>query len=275
MPILAISAVIIAPLLFILGIAFGANFGDKEGIIGGSISDWLTATATVAVTALTFVLAKESWQLRMIQVTQLRELQKDSIRPYVNLRLEPSHVGLNFINVHVSNLGKGIARRVMFRFFSKDGAELLPGDDILADKFFKLAIFQKGFESLGIGQNIQSYLFSFIQLSSELGGKPFDAYIRVTSVAYDIEGTRYENEYVFDFSEYEGRGELGGEPAHNIANELKKIREQLQKSLNTRGSRFGVDVFDATDREKEHEANLSWINEQIDQFPKGSSDTVG
>lgn len=55
LPLLTVIAVVVAPLLFILGLAFGANFGNREGFIGGSISDWLTATATVAVTALTFV----------------------------------------------------------------------------------------------------------------------------------------------------------------------------------------------------------------------------
>lgn len=110
LPLLTLIGAVSAPLLFILGLAFGANFGNKEGLIGGSISDWLTATATAAVTGLTFVLAKESWQLRLLQIAQIRELQLESIRPNVSVHLEPSHVGVNFMNVKISNLGKGIAR---------------------------------------------------------------------------------------------------------------------------------------------------------------------
>lgn len=262
LPLLTVIAVVIAPLLFILGLAFGANVGNKEGLIGGSISDWLTATATVAVTALTFVLAKESWQLRLLQVVQIRELQLESIRPNISVHLEPSHVGVNFMNVKVSNLGKGIGRQVRFSIIDKLGNAIPQGKNGVADKFFKLAVFRKGVESLGVNQVISSFLFSVPKLNSEIGGTIFEQYIGVRASFQDVEGNHYINEFSIDFAEFEGITELGGSPIYNISNELKAIREQLSRSSGSSAGRIGVDIYNSTDRDAEMEAQRVWIEEQ-------------
>ena len=262
LPLLTVIAAVAAPLIFILGLAFGANFGSKEGLIGGSISDWLTATATVAVTALTFVLAKESWQLRLLQIAQIRELQLESIRPNVAVHLEPSHVGVNFMNVKVTNLGKGIARQVNFELIDRNGTPILRGTNGVADKFFKLAVFRKGVQSLGVNQVITSFLFSIPQLSNEVGGKIFEQYIGVRASFQDIDGNSYANEFSIDFAEFEGITEFGGSPIYNISNELKKIREQLARSLGSSAGRIGVAVYTASDRKKEAEERAAWIEDQ-------------
>lgn len=262
LPLLTIIAAVAAPLLFILGLAFGANFGDKEGLIGGSISDWLTATATVAVTALTFVLAKESWQLRLLQIAQIRELQLESIRPNVSVHLEPSHVGVNFMNVKVTNLGKGIARQVSFELIDRNGAAISQGQNGVADKFFKLAVFRKGVQSLGVNQAITSFLFSVPQLNGEIGGSIFNQYIGIRTSFHDVEGNSYANEFSIDFAEFEGITELGGSPIYNISTELKKIREQFGRSFGSTAGRIGVDVYSSSDRKNEAEELSAWIEEQ-------------
>lgn len=261
LPLLAVIATVISPLLFILGLAFGANFGNKENLIGGSISDWLTATATIAVTALTFILAKESWQLRLLQVAQIRDLQLESIRPNISVYLEPSHIGINFMNVKVSNLGKGIARQIEFSFFDKEDNQILNNNKIL-EKFFKLSIFRKGIYSLGVNQSISSFLFGFPELAREIDGEIFDQYIYIRISFKDVEGNKYNNEIPIDFSEFEGITELGGDPMYNISNELKKIREQLSHSFESSSSRIGVNVYTSSDRVAEIEARRAWIEEQ-------------
>lgn len=262
LPLLTVIAVVVAPLLFILGIAFGANFGNKNGLIGGSLSDWLTATATVAVTALTFVLAKESWQLRLLQIAQIRGLQLESIRPDISVYLEGSQVSINFINIRVSNLGKGIARRVSFQIVDRGGAAIPQGQHTVADKFFKLAIFRKGIESFGVNQVISSYLFSFPQLNDELGGKVFEQYVGIRVSFQDVEGTQYSNEFSIDFAEFEGIMELGGSPIYNISKEIQKIREQFGRSFDSSDGRIGVNVYDSANRDAKKAEQMAWINEQ-------------
>lgn len=262
LPLLTIIAAVAAPLLFILGLAFGANFGNKEGIIGGSISDWLTATATVAVTALTFVLAKESWQLRLLQIAQIRELQLESIRPNVSVHLEPSHVGVNFMNVKVANLGKGIAHQVRFELIDRNFSPISQGQNRVADNFFKLAIFRKGVQSLGVNQVITSFLFSVPQLNKEIDGNIFNQYIGIRARFHDIEGNNYVNEFSIDFAEFEGIRELGGSPTYNISTELKKIREQFDRSFGSNSGRMGVDVYSSSDRKNEAEELSAWLEEQ-------------
>lgn len=236
--------------------------GNNEGLIGGSISDWLTAMATVAVTGLTFVLAKDSWQLRLLQIAQIRELQLESIRPNVSVHLEPSHVGVNFMNVKISNLGKGIARQVSFELIERNGTPIPQGQNVVADKFLKLAVFRKGVQSLGVNQVITSFLFSVPQMSGEIGGKIFEQYIGVRASFQDVEGNNYANEFSIDFAEFEGITELGGSPIYNMSNELKKIREQLSRSLGSSAGRIGVDVYTSSDREIESEERMAWIEEQ-------------
>jgi hypothetical protein len=243
LPLIAISAVVCGVLLFILGVAFGANFGNKEELIGGSISDWLTATATVTVTALTFILAKESWKLRILQAAQVRELQFDSIRPNIYLGLEGSSAGKRFVHVRIENIGKGIARDVTFRFYARDRRELSQKDDKVADQFFKLSIFRNGIGSIGVNQTISSFLFYLPHLSRELDGKLFETYLCIQVKFHDIEGRVYESEFIVDFAEFQGISEIVRNPIDDISTELKAIREQLSNLLQILNGRIVVDVF--------------------------------
>lgn len=237
LPIVAVFSAMASPLLFILGLAFGSNLGEKDALVGGSISDWLTASATVAVTALTFILAKESWQLRLLQVAQIRELQIEGIRPNISVTLERSHVGVNFMNANIANMGKGIARNVRFHLFDRAGNELNQGADAVAKRLFKLAIFRKGIESIGINQVISSYVLNFHELSAELNGKIFEPYICIKVSFQDTEGNAYTNEFTIDFSEFEGVSEIGVSSIDNISAEVKKSGSNC-KSL--WGSRMGA-----------------------------------
>lgn len=272
LPIVAVFSAMAGPLLFILGLAFGSNLGEKDALIGGSISDWLTASATVAVTALTFVLAKESWQLRLLQVAQLRELQIEGIRPNISVTLEGSHVGMNFMNAKIANMGKGIARNVKFSLFDRTGNDLHQGTDAVADRLYKLAIFRKGIESIGINQVISSYVFNFHELSTELNGKIFEPYICIKVSFQDIEGNAYINEFTIDFSEFEGITEIEGSPIYKLSTEVKKIREQLQKSLKTSNDRLNINVYTEDERIREREELLQWVKEKKARAAQERSD---
>lgn len=261
-PLLVTSMAVVTPLLFVLGLVVGNRLQGGSTLGADSMSSWLSAIATVAIAVLTFILAKETWYLREAQIQQLVELRRENIRPNVGFQLESSPVGMSFMNVKVSNLGKGIARKVAFEFSDRNGKPVSPGQDAVADKFFKLALFRQGVQSIGIGQVISSYLFSFIDLANELKGEAFKPYLNVSITFEDVEGVKYENAFTLDFREYEGISELGGDALHQMANEIKKIREHLGKVSGKPGGRVAVDVFSATDRNRENEETKAWLAEQ-------------
>ena len=144
----------------------------------------------------------------------------------------------------------------------RNGAPISKGKNGVADKFFKLAVFRKGVQSLGVNQVITSFLFSVPQLNGEIGGGIFEQYIGVRASFQDVEGNNFANEFSIDFAEFEGITELGGSPIYNISNELKTIREQLGRSLGSSAGRIGVDVYTSSDREIESEERMAWIEEQ-------------
>lgn len=261
-PLLITSMAVIAPLLFILGLVVGNQLQGNTALTSDSISSWLSAIATVAIAILTFILAKETWYLREAQMQQLQELKRENIRPNVEVALKSSPVGMNFINVEVSNLGKGVARKTRFAFFGRDGNPLFPPEDVVASKFKKLAIFNLGIESIGIGQSISSYLFSFKDLEKELHGEIFKPFINIHIDFEDVEGTKYHNEFAIDFAQYDGISELGGDALHEISREMKKLSEHVGKFTGHSHCRLAVDVYSKEDRAKEGAEQRAWLEEQ-------------
>lgn len=261
-PLLVTIMAILAPLLFILGIVVGNQLQGDSSLTADSISSWLSAIATVAIAILTFILAKETWYLREVQINQLEELKRENIRPNVGIQLESSPVGMNFVNVKISNLGKGIARKIAIRFLDLAGNEIPDDQDIVVEKFRKLAIFRQGVQSMGIGQVISSYVFSFLDLGKELNGEIFTPCLSIEIDFEDIEGTRYKNAFTIDFAQYEGVSELGGDTLYQISTEIKKIREHLGKITGNTNGRIGVNIFSSEDRQVESEETKRWIEEQ-------------
>lgn len=253
MPTAATAFTAAAPFMLFLGWAIGKYGRSIIPLSPDSASSWVSALATLAIATLTFILAKETWYLRIAQVKQLAELKKENIRPNVNIQLDPSRVGLNFIDVKISNLGRGIARKVRIEFVDEDGERVADGADPVVERFRKLAIFRLGIEAMGIGQVISSFVFSFHDLDQDLKGEIFKPILRFLVTFQDVEGETYRNDFAVDFAQYEGISELGGgDPLHLLSKELKKVREILDK-VSRSDKRIGVNVFDSQDRASELE----------------------
>ena len=261
-PLMVTTMAVIAPLLFILGIVIGNQLQGNSTLTADSISSWLSAIATVAIAILTFILDKETWYLRAAQIKQLEELKRENIRPNIGIQLESSPAGMNFVNVKISNLGKGIAKKVVIRFLDSDGNEVQRDKDVVVEKFRKLAIFRQGLQAMGIGQEITSYIFSFIDLGRELDGEIFKPFLNIKVDFEDVEGTPYTNAFTIDFAQYEGITELGGDALHQMSTEITKLREYLGNITGITRGRIGVNVFNADERQAESETEKKWIEEQ-------------
>lgn len=256
------GAFVVIPLAFMLGILVGNKSPLSLAASADSFSSWVSALSTVAIGLLTFVLAKETWYLRLAQISQLDELRRENVRPNVGIQLENSAIQMSLINVKINNFGKGIARRISFEFFDRHGNLVHVDKDPVVQKFHKLALFRVGIESMGIGQEISSYVFSFFELGNELGGKIFEPYLNIVVKFQDVEGRQYDNSFAVDFAQYEGISGIGGDAMHTMANGVKGIQEALAKIAGGNGPRLDVNVFDTSDRSIEVAQTREWIEEQ-------------
>ena len=243
--------ILVVAIFFIMGLAVGVSSQGLLATGNDTLSAWVSALATVCIALLTIFLAKETWELRRVQLSQIEQIRKDSIKPSVSLYLKSSPVSFNFIDVHIINGGVGTAQNIKFKFTnkSKDAQEVY---DYLQEQFSKLVILSNGISSLGGGEMRTSYVFSFIELHKKFSEKSFEYFAEVDIEFQDIEGKTYTSKSHFNFMEYKGISDLGGDPVHKISSTLEKIQKNIGRFASGK-KRLRTDMYTSDDRKKEQE----------------------
>jgi hypothetical protein len=250
-PLLAVFGLILTVVALVCGVLIGTLLPKSAAAAPDSLSGWITTVATSVICVLTIVLAVETWRLRAAQARQLREFVLDSIRPNVSVELSSSHVGVHFMNVRVANSGKGIAKNIRFEFLNRAGHAASSENEPIVKVFHHLGMFRLGIQSLGINQELKSFIFSFLELEQDIGVGVFTPFVNIQIRFEDTEGNEYTNSFVIDFAQYEGFSEIGGDSLHQIASETKSIRQELVKIISGH-NRLTVDVHSAADRAAEN-----------------------
>ena len=93
--------VLVVAIFFIMGFALGVSSQGLLAFGNDTLSAWVSAFATVCIALLTIFLAKETWELRRVQLSQIEQIRKDSIKPSVSLYLKSSPVSFNIIDIGV------------------------------------------------------------------------------------------------------------------------------------------------------------------------------
>lgn len=257
----SLAVLLMLPVVFIIGLVVGINIESAITLSQDNLSSWVSAFATLTIAVLTIVLAKETWGLRLIQLSQIEQIRKDSIKPSIGLYLKSSPAGFNFIDVHVTNNGSGTAQNIQFTFksASEDAQDVY---EHLLSNLNKLVILEKGISTLSSGEHRSSYLFSFIDLHQKFGEKALECVTEVDITFEDIEGSKYSSKSFFNFTEYKGVSELGGgDPLQKISSHLEKI----QKDVGHFASGFKkikTDVYTSEDRQAERD---EWEKRRAEQ----------
>lgn len=243
--------VLVVTISFIMGLAVGVSSQGLLATGNDTLSAWVSALATVCIALLTIFLAKETWELRRVQISQIEQIRKDSIKPSVSLYLKSSPVSFNFIDVHIINSGVGTAQNIKFKFTnkSKDAQDVY---DYLQEQFGNLVILSNGISSLGAGEKRTSYVFSFIELHEKFGDKSFEYFAEVDIEFQDIEGKTYASISNFNFMEYKGISDIGGDPVHKISSTLEKIQKEIGHFASG-FKKLRTDIYTSDDRKKEQE----------------------
>lgn len=259
----SIFVLLLAPIIFILGLIVGINIDHSITLTHDNLSSWVTAFATVVIAVLTIVLAKETWSLRNIQLTQIEQIRKDAIKPNVDFYLKSSPAAFNFVDVHIVNNGSGSAQNVKFDFENVNTKETEIFEYVVS-LFQELNILKNGISSLGVNEKRSGFVLNFIELNKKYKDVIFETNIVVHISYEDIEGEEYSSKATMNFSEFLGITTLGGEePLYKIADSFKKLQEEfssLSKGNSTR--KINVNTFTSKDREKAQEEMLKRYEKQ-------------
>lgn len=259
----SIIVLMLVPIVFIVGLIVGINVDSTTTLTQDNLSSWVTAFATVVIAVLTIVLAKETWSLRNIQLSQIEHIRKDSIRPNIDLYLKSSPAAFNFVDVHVINNGSGSAQNVTFSFENRNTKDSEVFEYVVS-LFTKLNILKNGISSLGVNEKRSGFVLNFIELNQKYKDIIFETNIVVNINYEDIEGDRYTSKATMNFSEFLGITELGGgDPMYKIASSIEKLQKDFNSfSKGSSFSRIKVDTYTAKDRKEAEEEMLKRIEEQ-------------
>lgn len=251
-----LSGLLFVPLVFIGGLVWGLNLGGNGKLAADTLSAWVGAIATVAIAILTFILARETWYLRLAQIRQIDELKIEAMRPSLEFYILSAQASIHMMNAHIQNNGKGIARNVSFKFYGSSGDVLSSQERAVVEKFQSLNMLKNGLASLGASKERKSFVFSFLDLINKNGDALFGVKIRVSIEFEDAEGRKYASESIVDFSEFKGVSEVGGgDPLYNLYKETEKIvkvLESVQAGMSSK--RLNINVYSSADREEEQKA---------------------
>lgn len=265
--VIALGVLLLAPMIFIVGLIFGANLAGAVNLSADSISSWVSAVATLAIAVLTFVLAKETWSLRIVQMKQVEEIRKEAVRPGVDLYLLSSPVAFQLMNVHVENNRRGVARNISFKFEPEEKDDFTEHERLVVDSLLKINMLSNGISSLGPGKQRTSFVFSLLDVGERAGDDMFDIRFKVKVSCTDVDGRPYSVDSIIDFAEYKGMSKIGdGDPAYQLYKETEKIRHVLESAQRGMTSgRFNVNTFSSEDRENEKRATREWLEARRNQ----------
>ncbi|MDN5502872.1 MAG: hypothetical protein L0H10_03475 [Comamonas sp.] len=251
-----LSGLLFVPLVFIGGLVWGLNLGGDGKLAADTLSAWVGAIATVAIAILTFILARETWYLRLAQIRQIDELKIEAMRPSLEFYILSTQASIHMMNAHIQNNGKGVARNVSFKFYGNGGGVFSSQEAAVVEKFLSLNMLKNGLTSLGAGKERKSFVFSFLDLIDKNGDSLFGVKIRVSVEFEDAEGRKYTSESIVDFSEFKGVSEVGGgDPLYNLykqAEKIVKVLESVQTGMSSK--RLNINVYSSSDREVEQKA---------------------
>lgn len=242
----------ISPTLFIAGVAVGSSAKIPSENAWVYISAIISAIATFIIALLTIVLAVETWRLRRTQDAQINTNRKEAMRPHVEIFLESSIVGFQFIVLKVENIGRGIARHITFEIEGSHSPKSKSEVEII-QRLEELSFFANSLNALGVSETKKSFLFSFRDMLNEFGSELYDTKITFQIKFNDIEGNNYTSYSVIDLSEFKGITELGkGSPAYRTSIELENIKVLL-KSVISGNKRINIDSYSQNDRDNHEE----------------------
>ena len=167
------------------------------------------------VTAATIVYALLTWRL-VSETRRMRRAQTDA-RMTVTVESRPEY--LNFVDLRVRNQGLGPAYDVRFKVsVQSEGC-----DEELLNRIHELGYIKHGLPYFSPNQEIGTFLVSLTDdFESKMKSK-----INIAISYRTAAGERVRDDYLIDFSSFEGIHQLGTPDLHQIAKSTKELAKDF------------------------------------------------
>ena len=149
-------------------------------------------------------------------VSETKRLRVAQTEPMVSVTYHPREEWINFIDFSIKNVGAGPALDIRL--------EVDPDFEYVKDKWLsELNLFKNGLKYLGPNEERRFFLTSLTEDGDAKVGTPFE--VRVTYRG--TIGGQKTDQFVINFSEWEGLMQLGKPPLHEIADSMKSLAKRL------------------------------------------------
>lgn len=178
---------------------------------------WLLVFSGIVAIS-TVVYAFLTWRL----VNETRRMRVAQTEPMVSVTHHPREEWNSFIDLRIKNVGTGPALDLRFEVesdFEYYGSK----------KLSELNLFKNGLKYLGPGDERRFFLTSLTENWDAKVGTPLE--VRVTYRG--IIGNKKTEQFMIDFSEWEGIMHLGRPPLRQIADNVKELAQEFNRFSNT------------------------------------------
>jgi hypothetical protein len=203
----------------------------------------LTAVATIALFAVTWVLARET-----------RRMAEVGSQPHVVATLEPGRWSLRHLDLRVANTGNAPAYEVEVSF----SPELTAGADGPKQPLTKLSVLRPG-------QVIAGYAGEYTALNKQKAYEVTVEWRRKRGAAVE------RNSYTLSLADYDHYGTLGAsDPLVQMAQDLRHIKGDLHRVF-AGSRRLAVETYTQHDRERQRAERERALEQQRAQAQQGTT----
>jgi hypothetical protein len=191
-------------------------------------SNTAMASATIFYAFLTYFLVSETKKMRKAQT-----------EPEISITIQPSEEWINFIDIVIENVGLGSARNIRFEVISDFECE--------KGKFVSnIGYIKNGLDYFAPKQKLIFFLTSMVENFEEKITKRLE----IKVIYQDKTNKSYDPTFKIDFSQLEGLIQSGNPPLYMIAEEIKKIQEDIHL-ISTGKKRIEVVAYTKNEIEEE------------------------
>ncbi len=179
-------------------------------------------TTLVLTGFLVIITGYYAWQTRKT-VEAMNMANETNNRPIVSINIQDRIESVSFLDLYITNAGKGIARDISFEVIGDD-LEINAYNRDRKQKLSDYRVLKKGIKALAPGETRKYWLLSVMGRVEEL--RESDTTIQVSYFSNDRQ-KEYSDEFKLDFQALP-EGRLGDDPLYRIAKEHEKIAKQLK-----------------------------------------------
>jgi len=235
--------IIIAFILIIAGLGY-ITFTNFEFLNTHNGAINLLFAGIVAISTLIYAIL--TWRL----VDETKEMRKAQTDPSISVTIEPREEWISFIDMRIMNIGAGPAYNIKFK--------IEPDFENFKGNFLSQMKLMQGINYLAQSQKIQFFLTTLTENFAEKIKTPFT--IKVT---YENKiGATFTENFVIDFSQFEGMAQLGEPPLHKIAKNIENIERDIGH-LSTGFHKLQTVVYTKKDIEAEHSERMKQVKKKL------------